>query len=412
MMGLELKILFKRYRLPLGVLVFIVVIGVVVGYWWMDERRRVKGLLVQGEALLAKREYGRALERLDKYLAERPGDGRARLLAVRAARQARDFRQAQDYLGQCAANHGDAEWIAVEEKLLAVAQGDDRPVPELRERSKEDDALALVILEVLVQRDLDTYQLGAALDGFTRYLDQKPDDLHALLGRGFVWERYLSFADAAENYRQAVAAHPDSERARLKLAETLLIVGTPQEALTHFVWLADRMPEVPPVRLGLARCQRRLGEPEKARQILDGLLVEFPNHGETLWERGELDLEQGKAGQAEPFLRKAAQARPFDRRVQYSMYRCLLQLGREEEAGKFDKRVKQLDSDLAQLAEIRKGVKTDPNNAALRAEGGLLFLRHGEREEGVRWLQLALKLDPNCETAQRALIAEASRAKN
>jgi hypothetical protein len=39
-------------------------------------------------------------------------------------------------------------------------------------------------------------------------------------------------------------------------------------------------------------------------------------------------------------------------------------------------------------------------------------LRHGEREEGVRWLQLALKLDPNCETAQRALIAEASRAKN
>jgi predicted Zn-dependent protease len=84
----------------------------------------------------------------------------------------------------------------------------------------------------------------------------------------------------------------------LKLAETLLIVGTPQEALTHFVWLADRMPEVPPVRLGLARCQRRLGEPDKARQILDGLLVEFPNHGETLWERGELDLEQGKAGQA------------------------------------------------------------------------------------------------------------------
>ena len=100
------------------------------------------------------------------------------------------------------------------------------------------------------------------------------------MGRAFVWERFLSFADALEDYRRAVAAHPENERARLKLADTLLIAGTPAEALTHYQWLADRNPAHPPVRLGMARCHRRLGHPDEAVAILDGLLAEYPDHGE------------------------------------------------------------------------------------------------------------------------------------
>ena len=44
-----------------------------------------------------------------------------------------------------------------------------------------------------------------------------------------------------------------------------------------------------------------------------------------------------------------------------------------------------------------------PGDAALRCEGGLLFLRNGERRESVRWLRLALRLDPGCEAARKAL---------
>ena len=44
-----------------------------------------------------------------------------------------------------------------------------------------------------------------------------------------------------------------------------------------------------------------------------------------------------------------------------------------------------------------------PGDASLRCEGGLLFLRNGERAEGIRWLQLALRLDPAYQPARKAL---------
>lgn len=393
-----------RRRRLIGLAAVLAVAAGTVGYV-VRERRKTDRLLAAGEQALAARDYPRARDLLDRYLADRPKDARARLLAARAARQARAYGEARDHLRRCRAAGGDPEAVAVEEQLIDVQLGDEGPVPALRDRAARDDDLALAVLEVLVQHDLDTYQLGAALDGFTRYLARRPDDLHALLGRAFVWERFLNYADALEDYRRAVAAHPDSDRARLKLADTLLIAGTPAEALEHYQWLADQWPERPPVRLGLARCHRRLGRPGEAAGLLDGLLAEFPDHWEPLWERGELELDEGRPAAAEPFLRKAAAGRPYDRRVQYATYRCLLRLGRTTEAEAFDARVKQLDADLARLGTIRGQVMDRPNDAALRCEGGLLFLRNGEREEGLRWLTLALRLDPKCERARAALAA-------
>ena len=405
-MGVVVASPVRHRRHLLIVVALVAVVG--VGFWsyFLWERRKAERLLAEGEQALAAREYERAREILDRYLADRPRDARARLLAARAARETRAYRDAREHLRRCRADGGDAESIDIEESLLDVLGGDERSIPALRERSRRDDDLALVVLEVLIQHDLDTYQLGSALDGFTRYLGRRPDDLHALFGRAYVWERFLNFADAVEDYRKAVAAHPDNDRARLKLADTLLIAGTPDEALTHYRWLAERWPERPPVRLGLARCYRRLAQPEKAARLLDGLLIEFPNHGETLWERGELELDRGHPVAAEPLLRKAASQRPFDRRVHYAMYRCLLQLGKDTEAATIDARVKRLDADLARIRALRDEVVDQPNDAALRCEGGLLFLRNGEREEGIRWLQLALRLDPKCEQARAALAAE------
>jgi tetratricopeptide (TPR) repeat protein len=125
-----------------------------------------------------------------------------------------------------------------------------------------------------------------------------------------------------------------------------------------------------------------------------------------LWERGELELDLDRRATAEPLLRKAASLCRFDRRVQYAMYRCLLSLDRDAEAATYDARVKQLDADLVRLSAIRNEIMERPNDVSLRCEGGLLFLRNGERDEGIRWLQLALRLDPTCEPARAALAAE------
>src|SRR5690348_9958316 len=303
--------------------------GGYAGWRWWAARQ----LLRQAEEALAGHEYGKARGQLARYLAWRPGDSRGRLLAARAARRLRQYDEARAHLRLCRQAGGTAEAIVVEYALIDVQQGEDGPVPELRERAAQaDDDLALPILEVLVQYDLDTTRLRQAQHDLTLYLARRPDDLQALLGRGAVWEKLLSFADAQEDYRRAVAAHPDSELARLRLADALLISGTPAEALEHYEWLAARWPQRPEVRLGLARCHHRLGDPDEARRLLDALLAESPQHGEALWERGQLEMEAGRPAEAEPWLQRAVQALPFDRRVAYTLSRCLLELNRRQEA--------------------------------------------------------------------------------
>jgi tetratricopeptide (TPR) repeat protein len=400
------RVLGRLLRRPL---VLGLLAGAVLAAGLVAWRQWPRRFLRQGEAALAAREYDKAREHLARYLSHRPGDAHARLLAARAARHLGEYYEAHEHLRRCREEGGDAEAVEVETALIAVQRGEE-PAPGLRRRAEQDDELALVILEVLIQHDLDSYRLRQALHGLTRYLRARPDDLQALLARGYVWERFLYFADALEDYRKAVEVHPDSERARLKLAETLLIAGTPGEALEQYEWLAGRRPEQPDVKLGLARCRRRLGQPEEAGRLLADLLARAPEDGEVLWERGQLEMDRGQAAEAEGWLRKAVRASPHDRRVAYSLYRCLLALDRRDEAEKVNARVAEIDADLRRLDQVRQAVMKRPHDAELRCEGGLLFLRNGEREEGIRWLRHALRLNPNCQAARDALAgAEGSR---
>jgi len=388
------------HPLKTSLFVLVTLAGAGLAFWgiWTTTQ-----LLRRGEEALAARNYPAARDYLARYLGFQPGDARARLLAARTFRRLGEYYQAREHLQRCRKDGGDPETIEVEDALIDVQRGDERPVEKLRERAGKDDELALVVLEVLIQHDLDTTQHSKALDGLNRYLARKPDDLQALLGRAFVWERSQNFKDALGDYQKAVAAHPENERARLLLADTLLVVGTPSEALTQYQWLAERYPLRPEVRLGLARCRRQLGQGEEARKLLDDLLAENPDKGAVLWERGQVDLEDGKPAQAEPWLQRAAKQLPCDRRVHFSLYRCLVELKRSAEAEPVKAHVARLDADLRRLIQVRQQVMKNPNNVPLRCEGGKLFLRNGEYKEGIRWLQLALRLDPHCEEAHKAL---------
>ena len=388
--------------------VVFVLLGVVVStaailFGW--SYRTTNELLRLGEEKLAAREYAKARDYLERYLSARPGDARARLLAARAARRSKAYYEAREHLERCRKGGGDAEAVEIEETLIDVQRGDERPVEGLRRRAERDDDLALVILEVLIQHDLDTYQLWRALGELTRYLESRPDDLQALLGRAYVWERFLYFKDALEDYRRAVAAHPDDQTARLRLADTSLAVGTPAEAMTQYEWLESKSPGRAEVRLGLARCRLRLGETDEARRLLDVLLTESPDYGEALWERGQMALEEGQPADAEGWLRRAVRILPHDRRVNHALYRCLIDLNRRPEAEAVNERVAKIDADLRRLDQVRQEVMKKPGDAALRCEGGLLFLSNGERAEGIRWLRLALRIDPNCQSARELLHA-------
>lgn len=391
-----------RSRTATVIAALLLVTAVVTGgvFW---QRWSTEQLLHEGEEALAARDYAKARDRFNRYLDRRPRDTRVHILAARAARKLKAYDEASAHLARCRDEGATDEAIGFELALIDVQQGKDAPGTALRRRAQVGDEVGLAILEVVIQFDLDTSRLHQALEELNLYLVHRPDDLQALLGRGFVWERFLYYADALNDYRRAVSTHPDSELARLRLADNLLISGSPQEAMEQYQWLAERWPDRVEVRFGLARCKRRLGRTEEALSMLDALAAEHPCDGEILWERGQLDLENDRPAEAESWLRRALQIIPHDRRVSYSLSQCMSALNRKDESRRFQARVAEIDADLRKLHEIREQVFRKPNDAALRCEGGLIFIRNGERREGVRWLKMALSLDPACETARTEL---------
>jgi tetratricopeptide (TPR) repeat protein len=382
-----------------GLVLLVLGIPVGVAAWYLH----IESHLRAAEAALGRRDYAAAQEHLSRYLGARPNHARAHFLAARLARIGRRYDEAEAHLRVCRQRGWDEQAIDVERRLRDLQEGDASAELFLRQRVEAGGPDALPVLEVLTQFYLDGYRLTRALDCLKLYLAERPDDLRALLGRAYVWERFQYYGDAADDYRRAVAAHPDSAEARLRLADTLLLAGTPQEALPQYEWLEAHGQTTAAVRLGAARCRRRLGRVEEARRSLDALVRERPDDPAALSERGQLALDEGHAADAEAWLRQAVKLAPYDRKATYGLAQCLRALNRHDEARPFDDQVKRIDADLKRIDQLSKAVIQAPTDPALRVEAARLFLRNGEEREGVRWLQLALRLDPANRAAHGAL---------
>ena len=123
--------LFWRWRWLLALLL---VVAVSASYYlrWRSEEKRIATLLAQGEQAIVDRDYPAAREHLTAYLDARPKDARVRWLVADVARRLRLYEQAGEALRACRQSGGDDEAIETEYALMAVEQGDPRPIPALR----------------------------------------------------------------------------------------------------------------------------------------------------------------------------------------------------------------------------------------------------------------------------------------
>ena len=115
-------------------------------------------------------------------------------------------------------------------------------------------------------------------------------------------------------------------------------------------------------------------------------------------------FDSGKPEEAEPLFLRAERQAPNDRKIAHALARCAAALGRKEEAECYEARADRIRADLEKLERLSKEVIRFPRDAALRYEMGMLFLRTGEEPEGVRWLELALRLDPRHQLAREAIV--------
>jgi Flp pilus assembly protein TadD len=364
--------------------------------WWAGRQLWAEHHLRAARAALERRDFSAADAHLEAFLAVRPDDGPAHLLAARCARRAGRYEDAELHLRRCRGPGGLASQATLEGVLLRVQQGrlgEDEAY--LKRTITPDHPDAPLVLEALALGYAKTGRLATLLECTDLWLQVRPEDSQALYWRGYAWERFHNDDAARDSYARAVAADPLNDEARLALGRLLLWrLGRPQEALAQWEEVRRRRPEDPAVLLELARGYYAAGRGEDAVRAVDAVLAREPRMPEALGERGKLTLELGQPGQAEGLLREAAALRPDDREALYNLVRCLEQLGKEDEARTQAARLRKLEADLTRLDELIAAVGRSPDDAGLRCEAGQICLRHGRDRDGLHWLRGALEADP------------------
>jgi tetratricopeptide (TPR) repeat protein len=396
--------LFRRPGRTLAVLLLLPVIGLALvpagGALWFRSHYRA------AERAFHKREFVTAREQIDQCLRVFPRDPDARLLAARIARRAGAFDRAQEHLDVYANLVGSGQTLTLERLLLRAQQGDLPPLVEAQFRIWVDQGHpdSALILEVVSQHFMHTYRLSNALEALDRWLELEPDDLWALLRRGWVLERLNRYDEAMEDYERAVAVAPDVEGPRLRLAQALLYgKNDPRQAEQQFQAMYDRGERGSAILLGLAQCRWERSDAEGAQRILDDLLASHPRDPTVLSELGKIAIQLGRDAEAEPHLREAMRLEPTSYQAHYTLAECLEHLGRPSEAEAERKRADQIKEDVTRMQELMTKIQESPRDATVQCDIGRLFLRLGQPREGVAWLYRALDLDPFLRSAHEAL---------
>jgi tetratricopeptide (TPR) repeat protein len=334
-----------------------------------------------------------------------PNDPEVLLLAARAARRAGVYADSERLLAQYEQQEGRDAACTFERLLLDAECRQDQVVEQCWRYVEEGRAESPLLLEALARGYMRRYRLGLARRCLDRWHQLQPDNTQAYYLDGLFHLDYIhSLTPAVDNYRRAVELDPDHEEARLGLAVALLTRKDFAEAAEHFDHLLRSQPDNLRVQVGLAECRESLGETAEALRLADAVLARQPNFPAALSLRGQIAFKSGQLPEAENWLRPALERNPMDHNACYTLVLCLEQSGQREEAQTRRRQLQQMEQDSARFNEIvTRDIAQRPTDPALHCEMGRLLLRAGQREEGLRWLQSALQLDPGYAPARQAL---------
>jgi tetratricopeptide (TPR) repeat protein len=346
-----------------------------------------------------------AVRHLQSCLRIWPHDPDVLLLAARAARCAGSYDEAEVLLEKYQQARGLDDAGTLEQLLLSAERNVDSVETVCWRHIEQDHPAAREIQEALTRGYLRQYRLVEARMCLQHWRDRAPEDAEAWCLQGRLHLDYERMAyPAIENYRHALELDPDHEDARLGLAVALLETKNYQESAQHLARVAQCQPDNLRVQVGLAECQDFLGNPAEAYRLVEGVLAQHPDYAQALALRGWLALESGQPEEAETWLRRAKARNPADHQARYNLILCLRRNGKEDEAERDERELKEWEDDLKRFNEIvTQDMVKRPHDPAVHCALGQLLLRSGQRDEGLRWLFSALQLDANYEPARKAL---------
>jgi tetratricopeptide (TPR) repeat protein len=387
----------RTRRVVLLILIILAVLGLGCHLWAHSEYRAAQRASAENEFLQSQRHFERCLKVW--FLSSE-----THLQAGRAARRAGNFNEAADHFRACRRLAGDNDALDVEFKLLRVQQGDlglaAQGLERLLEQNRPD---SVAILEVLTPAYLQGYQLSNALECIRRWLEREPDSLEAWQYRAQAYSRMQNIPDLMACYRRILELNPKNDDVRLQFAGQLLQSRQFQEALEQYQYLHSRLGDTFGVLIGMAGCLSALDKPDQARRLLEKVLADDSHNALALAERGRLATQYESPSEAEKWWRRALAERPAEHDILSSLYQCLQMLGKHKEADEIQAKLKAVESDLVQLREAIRQIATTPHDPEPRYQAGLILLRNGKDQEGLRWLASALVENPRHAATHQAL---------
>jgi tetratricopeptide (TPR) repeat protein len=379
----------RRWR---WLLLFPLLAGLALAVGWLWQASRTRGEWRKAEAALERHDLASAAAHLERYLERRPGDTAAWFLAGRTARRLGRYPEAERYLSRCQQLGGVTDKTRLEWDLLRVQQGDIGDVhTRLRGTIPPDHPDAPIVLEALARGYLNCGRLRDVLEACDLWGTREPDHPWPWLWRGEIFEQLGHTQEALKNYSQALEKAPDRRDVRLAMGRLLALARQSAQAAEHFEFLLARSPEDDEALLGLAACRFEQGRTEDAVRLVDQLLARTPGSAGGLLLRGKAAMQRRDAAGAERWLRQAVREAPDNPEAWHQLTLAVRAQGKHDEADRLVPRLEEVRRDLARLKELAAAVARDPDDARPRHESGVVALRLGRLDEGVRWLQSALR---------------------
>jgi predicted Zn-dependent protease len=351
------------------------------------------------------RDYPRALAALEKAQRWQPHNGLAQFYLARLYR--RQGNEAK--FSQCIeeAQRRGLTWDRAQREwqLWSAQQGELALVePYVGKLLAQPSEEIPDVCEAFTRGFLLTLRLNDARRMLESWEQSAPDDpmLHVMAGH--VHAARQSWQEAAKAYQRARQNLPQDAEVAVCLGECLVELGRAAEALSVLEPFHDHLPTRTRVLRTMLRCQLMLDEDQAADALLHTWSDQEPLRGDDLRLAAQVALRRDQPERALEWLTPLLEKWPGDVEAHRLRIEILRRLGRDSEMATSEAVIASAASLLDQLQAKQQLAFGQPRNASLRSDIGQLLVDRQSREQGIKWLEAAVLVDPYQRTAREKLI--------
>ena len=238
-----------------------------------------------------------------------------------------------------------------------------------------------------------------------RWLQQSPDRVDPYRFAGLIASVKTDWVAATYAYRGGLKREPRDQQLLAALADALSRQLKFADAAHVWQQLLDEKSDSVEAVVGLADSRSKLGDPTAAKQILDEHAGLVQTNAAALALCGRLCMEQGNVEEAVGWLQRAAERQPESTDIRRNLAQAYRLAGQPEAAAKLEPLIEEGEKALSEIRKITGRLSQQPRDVDLRYRLGELTWRWKSRREGINWMRVVLRIEPDHQAA-RAFLAE------